>query len=1196
VNAWLYWYSKGMKEKKPLPAGEAMVLEGLFPPGDYYLRLEGRELSEGEYTLKLERLDRFGCAVDCEPNDVLTFASPIPRDFIIEGVAGEWRDHDVYALPVRDEPTEWILKPTPYLALQVSSGYMEKSILNYDKAAGIFRGTVPAGEAYFLYIIHSHNNPPYRVDLDYPGRPVTNSLTESLPVKLSLGLNTSEVAAYRRNGQRLEGKLLLHNESASVQSLRLEAVTSDYRWTVDLGQSSISVEAGAEASIPVVLNVPEDAWADWPVRISARAFDTNNRQVETYQEITAGRETPLVNPQWGWKLPGELRGGFNIAWSPFGSRLIGNYDSSLGYGFEKLFDGIDVRGQGLSLRGGWQDTQPYRDIIIELAGGQPVEVAGTAINLFNNESVWVDLRELDLALSMDGKTFTPVLKRKLQPIKTEQYFTLDDPVTARFARLRLEHTFDGNDRNQITLAEWKVIARPGVDISQGQGFNLADLDLGGHIVYSRPQVSVHWDQSLLRQEKAEGSVRLNVGQQLEFVVGFHHNRAAQISRLEWEKSSAPEHYSRFDQVQVAVSLESPHGPWKPLGTWDLTGSDVTAVMMLDQVEWARFVKFTTPSSDSRQTWVTPEQIKIWERPTESEYRSILTEWGYGSKAAILESLQDLDIDQPLVAAGNDSRERAADISPGQSVAGVVSLGKYVQWWALTVPPDQNTLMIKQDGDPTVRTILHMENEAGESIPLRVQRDQSTSRSHHFEAVVDGGRRYYLRVEEPPRNVVFTWDTSASVQSYIPTIYNSLVAFTEDVVPGRDAVNLIPFGRGPLLRDWYGEPYILQTVLNDYLRRGASSSAEQTLRTASRELAPLAGTKAIVVVTDAATPRDAKMWDEFERVRPRVFGIGVGGGSSADEEQDLLQDWTDVNAGDYRHMVYDGEMEIAFDRAATMLRRPAEYTLLVETSFVEDPGPGALRVVSGEGGATYAGAVELILDASGSMLQRLDGKRRINIAKEVLIEAVEKHIPPGTPTALRVFGHKEPNACRTDIEIALKPLDPGAASRTIASIQAMNLAKTPIADSLSAIPKDLRKAQGSKVVVLVTDGEETCEGKPGDVIQKLRDKGFDVAINIVGFAIDDAELEAQFTDWAELGGGRYFSANNQEGLSAAITTALQTPYTVYDASGARVASGLVGGEPVELEAAYYRVVVSSSPQQTFKEVDVQGASEVLLELE
>jgi hypothetical protein len=74
-----------------------------------------------------------------------------------------------------------------------------------------------------------------------------------------------------------------------------------------------------------------------------------------------------------------------------------------------------------------------------------------------------------------------------------------------------------------------------------------------------------------------------------------------------------------------------------------------------------------------------------------------------------------------------------------------------------------------------------------------------------------------------------------------------------------------------LRDPYGEPYILQLVLNDYLRSESSSSAELTLRRASRELAPLAGTKAIIVITDATTPRDARVWDEFERVRPRVFG-------------------------------------------------------------------------------------------------------------------------------------------------------------------------------------------------------------------------------------------------------------------------------------------------------------------------------------
>jgi len=1195
VTAGLYWYSQDIKLKNTLPIGEEIVLEGLFPPGDYYLRLEGGELSEAEYVLKLERLARFGCAVDCEPNDNLTFASPIPRNYIIEGIAGDWRDDDVYAMPVRDEPTEWVLKPTPYIWLNMYSNAKRKSILEYDKVAKLFRGTVPAGEAYFLII--DNDNVEYQVELDYPGRPVTSSSAEDLPVRLSFDLNVSEVAAYRRNGQRLEGTLLLHNESASALSLHLEAVTSDYRWTVELGEDSIRVAAGAEASIPVVINVPEDAWADRSVRISARVFDAHDWQVETYQEVTAGRETPMVNPQWGWKLPEELKGGFNVAWSPLGSRLIGNYDRSKGYGFDLLFNGVDVRGKGLGSRYGLGGEQPYWDIIIELAGGQPVDVAGTAIRSFNAQTAWGDLSVLDFALSMDGETFTPVLNRKLQPIKTEQYFVLDEPVLARFARLRLQHTFAGTPRRAVSLSEWKVITRPGVDITQGKGFNLAAPDIGGHIVYSRPLVSTNWDQALLSEKVDQSRVRLFADQPLEFVVGFNHNRAARIVRLEWlETPETKTKAQRFSRVNVAVSLESPLGPWKHLGGWELSGSDATTVMTLEQPEWARFVKFSAPGPDSRQTRQTPEQIRIWEQPTDSDYQSILTEWGYASKAAIFESLQGLSVDQALVAAGNDSRERAAAMPPGQSVAGIVSLGKYAQWWLLSVPPGQNTLTVKLNGDPTVRTVVHLENEAGVPVPLRAQADQSTAGSHLFEAVVDGGGRYYFRIEEPPRNVVFTWDTSSSVSSYIPTIYNALVAFAEDVVPGRDAVNLIPFNRRPLLRDWYGEPYILQTVLNDYPRDLGSSSAERTLHTASRELAPLAGTKAIVVITDAATPRHAKVWDEFERVRPRVFGIGVAGTKYADLEQDLLQDWTDVNAGDYRHIVYDGEMEIAFDRAATMLRRPAEYTLLVETRFVEDPGPGTLRVVSGEGGAAYAGAVELILDASGSMLQRLDGKRRIDIAKEVLIETVQKHIPAGTPTALRVFGHKEPNACRTDLEIALKPLDPSAASETIASIQAMNLARTPIADSLAAIPKDLIKAQGSKVVVLVTDGEETCEGKPGDVIRALRDKGIDVTLNVVGFAIDDAELEAQFTDWAELGGGRYFSANNKQGLSAAITMALQTPYTVYDASGARVASGLVGGEPVELEAAYYRVVVSSSPQQTFEDVDVRGGNEVLLELE
>jgi hypothetical protein len=230
-----------------------------------------------------------------------------------------------------------------------------------------------------------------------------------------------------------------------------------------------------------------------------------------------------------------------------------------------------------------------------------------------------------------------------------------------------------------------------------------------------------------------------------------------------------------------------------------------------------------------------------------------------------------------------------------------------------------------------------------------------------------------------------------------------------------------------------------------------------------------------------------------------------------------------------------------------------------------------------------------------MLKRLDGKRRIVIAKEVLSDVVSRHIAPGTPVALRIFGHKEPNSCRTDLEIALAPLDPVKASKTIQGVSAMNLARTPIADSLAKVESDLKKASGRRVIVLVTDGEETCDGKPEEVIQMLQDKDFDVTLNIVGFAIDDAALETRFKSWADLGGGRYFSANSQAGLSASLREALQVPYTVYDSAGALVTEGIVGGEPSKLEQGLYRVVVRTSPPQTFEKVEVRGETHVELKL-
>ena len=79
--------------------------------------------------------------------------------------------------------------------------------------------------------------------------------------------------------------------------------------------------------------------------------------------------------------------------------------------------------------------------------------------------------------------------------------------------------------------------------------------------------------------------------------------------------------------------------------------------------------------------------------------------------------------------------------------------------------------------------------------------------------------------------------------------------------------------------------------------------------------------------------------------------------------------------------------------------------------------------------------------------------------------------------------------------------------------------------------DLPGVTGPVVVVLITDGEETCDGDPAAAIQALRGAGFDVRVNIVGFAIDEHRLREEFEAWARAGNGRYVEANDGAQLAA-----------------------------------------------------------------
>jgi len=177
-----------------------------------------------------------------------------------------------------------------------------------------------------------------------------------------------------------------------------------------------------------------------------------------------------------------------------------------------------------------------------------------------------------------------------------------------------------------------------------------------------------------------------------------------------------------------------------------------------------------------------------------------------------------------------------------------------------------------------------------------------------------------------------------------------------------------------------------------------------------------------------------------------------------------------------------------------------------------------------------------------------------------------------------------------LTLPLGPLDPGAALKTVKALTAQKKTGTPIAAALQAVAQDLAAVDGLRSVVLVTDGNESCGGDPMAAITALRESGVDVKLDIVGFALEDETVKDQMAAWAEAGGGTYHDALGAGDLRRSIATALSAPFRVQNQEGETVASGTVGGEPVELDRGIYRIEVLVEPPFLFERVEL-GNGEV-----
>jgi Ca-activated chloride channel family protein len=175
---------------------------------------------------------------------------------------------------------------------------------------------------------------------------------------------------------------------------------------------------------------------------------------------------------------------------------------------------------------------------------------------------------------------------------------------------------------------------------------------------------------------------------------------------------------------------------------------------------------------------------------------------------------------------------------------------------------------------------------------------------------------------------------------------------------------------------------------------------------------------------------------------------------------------------------------------------------------------------------------IVLDASGSMWGQIDGRAKLEIAREALA-SVLTGIPAETELGLMAYGHREKGSCE-DIELVVPPATGTAGAITDAANAMKFLGKTPLTEAVRRAAGELKSTEAKATVILITDGIETCEADPCALGAELEASGVDFTAHVVGFGLT-AEEGATVACLAENTGGKYIEAKDAGSLVDALKT-------------------------------------------------------------
>ena len=190
---------------------------------------------------------------------------------------------------------------------------------------------------------------------------------------------------------------------------------------------------------------------------------------------------------------------------------------------------------------------------------------------------------------------------------------------------------------------------------------------------------------------------------------------------------------------------------------------------------------------------------------------------------------------------------------------------------------------------------------------------------------------------------------------------------------------------------------------------------------------------------------------------------------------------------------------------------------------------------------------IVFDASGSMsgnqtLGIPNSRARIDEARSALAQVLP-NAAKFRRIGLVTYGPGPWNQC--NVKLNFKPMPDAAVSIMSAVNSIVPAGKTPLTQGIEEAAEALDFRTKPGVVVVITDGEETCGRSPCELAKQLRAAGYKLTVHVVAFRYEGYSWTGggsvmELMCVAEQNGGLYVKANSEEQLVEALEKTLDCP--------------------------------------------------------